>query len=224
MQARGLRNLMHADRQPIIEEYARRFAEHYKSILTKRGKAVQSLVRNAIDSAFSSNVEEAAVGVARQLRDEMSGLESEARKNTEAAFKMIEEHNTNPDLVFTTNEHYLTGLVQEMVAADTQMTTDNGSARHIYHNVRAFLKVQRKQVAELAAKELIRTAVLDLEASMNRLLLADMSDLHEMLSEETETVKKARAKLEKRKEILEQALAKLPSRQLHKKARVLRGF
>ena len=30
---RGMRNLVHADKQPIITIYANEFAEHYKSIL-----------------------------------------------------------------------------------------------------------------------------------------------------------------------------------------------
>ena len=44
------------------------------------------------------------------------------------------------------------------------MAADMAGARHIYHNVRAYIKVQRKQVSEAAGKELTRTLVLKSEA------------------------------------------------------------
>ena len=63
-----------------------------------------------------------------------------------------------------------------MVAADTEMATDHGGLRHIFHNVRAYIKVQRKYISELASKELIRTLILRTERSFYALMESGMSE------------------------------------------------
>mmetsp|Transcript_32254 Transcript_32254/g.86367 ORF Transcript_32254/g.86367 Transcript_32254/m.86367 type:complete len:692 (-) Transcript_32254:133-2208(-) len=216
---RGMRNMLHVDRQPIITVYMQRFAKHYAKILTDRGQELRSMVSKTIDGVFKATAEVTAAAaerprtaaLAKELRRRLSQLEAEAHVKMDEAFKTLETHNTHPDLVFATNEHYLNDLVKKMVAADRDITSDAGSARHIYHNVRAFLKVQRKQVCETAVKELVRTGVLLVEEAFERLMTSDLSDCHQLLEDEPESVTKRRAQLEARQRVLEQAMALLPA-------------
>jgi hypothetical protein len=63
------------------------------------------------------------------------------------------------------SKKFLNDLIPKMLPADHVMESDTGGARHIYRNIRAYIKVQRKQISEAASKELIRTLVLILEAN-----------------------------------------------------------
>lgn len=207
---RGTRNILHVDRQQIITVYMQEFARHYSAILTEGGREVRSMVSKMIDDVFSSSEKPCTAALANELRRRVSLLEAEAHEKMDEAFRILEKHNVHPDLLFTTNEHYLNDLVQKMLAADKEMTSDAGSARHIYHNVRAFLKVQRKQVCETAAKELVRTGVLLVEEAFEELMTSDLSDCHHLLEDELESVTKQRTKLEARKRVLEQAATLLP--------------
>ena len=63
------------------------------------------------------------------------------------------------------------------------MASDEGGLRHIYHNVRAYIKVQRKQISEQASKELIRTIVLGTQTRFDELMSSKMSDYEEYIKE-----------------------------------------
>merc|ERR1712032_537018 len=120
----------------------------------------------------------------------------------------MEEHNTNPDLIFSPNEHYLNSLVQNMVEADRGMASDSRGARHIYHNVRAFIKVQRKYISELASKELIRTTIVETESRFKKLFSLNIGkpELFALINEPS-NVHRERQTLTQRKKVLEEALA-----------------
>ena len=63
------------------------------------------------------------------------------------------------------------------------MAADMAGARHIYHNVRAYIKVQRKQVSEAAGKELIRTLVLKSEDHFEALLKSGLAETARNITE-----------------------------------------
>ena len=113
--------------------------------------------------------------------------------------------NTEPDLIFSPNEHYLNDLIQRMVAADKDMATDHGGLRHIFHNVRAYIKVQRKYISELASKELIRTLILRTERSFYALMGSGMSEYVSCI-EEPEKLHYERDRMQNRKAVLQKAL------------------
>jgi hypothetical protein len=125
------------------------------------------------------------------------------------AVEAIKEHNSEADLLFTPNEHYLNDLIKRMVEKDEEMATDTGGARHIYHNVRAYLKVQRKFISELAAKELVRILVLGTFKRVRKLLSSTMSELTKFVKEPNKLVKE-RENLTLRKKVLEGALTQVP--------------
>lgn len=56
-------------------------------------------------------------------------------------FFLCSEQNSDWNFVWSSNEHYLNKLIQDMVSNDEDMATDDGGARHIWHNVRAYIKV-----------------------------------------------------------------------------------
>ena len=72
-----------------------------------------------------------------------------------------------------------------MVEADSGMASDSGGARHIYHNVRAFIKVQLKYISELASKELIRTTILETGSRFSKLFNSNIgkSGLVDLINE-----------------------------------------
>jgi len=119
-------------------------------------------------------------------------------------------HNTEADLIFSPNEHYLNSLIQKMVAADGNMASDDGGVRHIFHNVRAFIKVQRKAISEMASKEVLRTLVLGNEAQFRKVLTSEVNELAELIKEPSKVVHE-RESLLNRKQVLEDALSQVPS-------------
>jgi len=180
---RGMRNFVHMDRQPIIECYAKAFAQHY----TKEIRDTKDLICKKLDlllnTVFSKNLPEIAKLAAAKLQLFMHKGVKESLEDCENAIIVMESQNTEPDLIFSPNEHYLNDLIQEMVAADQQMATDQGGTRLIFHNVRAYIKVQRKQISEQASKELIRTMVLGTQRRFNELLSSRLSEYEKYVSE-----------------------------------------
>ena len=104
---------------------------------------------------FSVGINDIAKPVARFLREQFERETHEAIKMSETAIEAMSTHNTDPNLVYTPNDRYLNSLVQKMVRVDSGMVSDSGGTRQIYHNVRAYIKCQRKYFSEMAPKELI---------------------------------------------------------------------
>ena len=204
---RGIRNLVHCDRQPIIEAYAKQFADYYTTILESSLTKIDKELDEFYNTVFSNGINNLARPVSDYLRKKM-GLElHEVQEIAESAIVAIQQHNTNPDLIFSPNEHYLNSLVQKMAEADTGMASDSGGARHIYHNVRAFIKVQRKYISELASKEIIRITIIETECRFGKLFETNIGQpkLIAMISEPSK-VRNERQTLGKRKRVLEEAL------------------
>ncbi len=95
-----------------------------------------------------------------------------------------------------------------MVAADKDMASDTAGARHIWHNVRAYIKVQRKFVSELATKELVRTLVLAVERRVRVIERTGLSELACLIVVPPSLVRE-REMLRARQSVLEQALSML---------------
>ena len=122
------------------------------------------------DKVFSVGINDIAKPVARFLREQFERETHEAIKMSETAIEAMSAHNTDPNLVFTPNDRYLNSLVQKMVRVDSGMVSDSGGTRQIYHNVRAYIKCQRKYFSEMAPKELIRTTIIETGSRLLKLL------------------------------------------------------
>ena len=207
---RGVRNVVHADRQPIIARYAEEFGHHYQKAMQATLKTIRTSVSDHLDAVFSEAIPEMAKPAAMRLRALMRSEEGEALLVADAAIDAMAAHNTMPDLIFSPNEHYLNSLIQKMIESDKGMATDDGGARHIYHNVRAYIKVQTKYISELGSKELIRTMVLNNEERFRKLMTAKAAACVDLIKEPS-SVARERATLLTRKNILEEALKKLQS-------------
>ena len=205
---RGMRNIAHADRQEIIAAYAQKFAEYYSEKIADALEEICNILDSFYDDVFSNNIIESALPVANRLRELMDAEEEETYEIAKSAAEGIAAYNKEPDLIFTPNEHYLNSLIQQMVAADDAMSTDSGGARHIFHNVRAYIKVQRKAVSEMASKEIIRTTILETERRFHKLLKSNMGspDMLELIQEPTNVARKRELFLNQKK-VLEEALA-----------------
>ena len=202
---RGMRNFVHSDRQPIIAEYAQAFAKHYTAVNRNTALLIEKKVNLLFDTVFSKDVPEIAKSAASRLRVRLKEHLKNAEWECEEAIQAMEAHNTLPDLIFSPNEHYLNDLIQKMVAQDQEMVTDDGGLRHIFHNVRAYIKVQRKQISETAAKELIRTLVLRSEDHFKALLKAGLSEYAQFIKEPQKAARE-RETLKRRQQVLQEAL------------------
>jgi hypothetical protein len=206
---RGVRNLVHADRLPIIGAYARQFAEHYTGVIRTAAEELRELLRASVDAAFAANVCEAARHAAAKLRRLVADEEARAAARADEAIVALEQYNSERDLLFSPNEHYLNSLIQQMVAADASMASDTAGARHIWHNVRAYIKVQRKFVSELATKELVRTLVLAVDAYVRVVAQSSLSELACVIVVPP-SLAREREMLHVRQKVLEHALSMLP--------------
>ena len=106
---------------------------------------------------------------------------------------------------FSLCETNLNLLLRLDCAADKNMAADMAGARHIDHNVRAYIKVQRKQVSEAAGKELIRTLVLKSEDHFEALLKSELAEYAQNIKE-PQRIARERDNLHTRKQVLQQAL------------------
>ena len=210
---RGVRNLVHADRLPIIAEYAKQFAKHYTTAIRTAADELRELMRTSVDLAFTEGVRESAKNAAAELRRLVAA--NEDAELEDEAIAALEQYNSDPDLLYSPNEHYLNSLIQQMMAADEHMASDTAGARHIWHNVRAYIKVQRKFVSELATKELLRTLVLAVEKRVGVML---QKCLQERFLERAITVPPSLTRelemLSARQSVLEQALRVLEEEDL----------
>jgi hypothetical protein len=209
---RGVRNLVHADRLPIVAAYAQQFAEHYTVQIRTAADELRQLMRASVDAACTDSVCDAAKHAAAKLRTLVADEEMNAAARADEAIVALEQYNSDLDLLYSPNEHYLNSLIQQMVAADKGMASDTAGARHIWHNVRAYIKVQRKFVSELATKELIRTLVLAVERHVRVIaqtgLSVHMSELAGAIVIPPSLVRE-REMLHVRQKVLENALSML---------------
>ena len=193
---RGLRNLFHIDRQPIIEAYAGSFAAQYGSAAVKCKDDIVSIIRTFYAAVFSDN-DNQNLPVITRLHNDWKNRFAKIINETEQMIKNVIKHNTVSELVFSSNEHYLNELIRDMVAADKEMATDDGGARHIYHHVRAYLKTQKKHVCEVLSKEIIRILYLKTNEEFENVIRTSVKELADLVKEPKQHEMK-RAVLEKR--------------------------
>ena len=148
---RCLRNVVHADRQPVIEYYAKKFAMHYKCQIETAMNKIIIEIKRVIEAAYVLS-KPLCFPAAKCHELKITALLDDCVSRAQEAVDIIHAHNAEPLLIFDTNGHYLNDMIGKMVAADTAMATDDGGARHIYHNVRAFIKSQVKHITEMASK------------------------------------------------------------------------
>jgi len=180
---RGMRNFVHIDRQPIIERYAQAFAAHYTKEIRDTALLIGKKLDLVLDTVFSQAIPPIAKPAAAHLRNIMNESVKKSLQDCEDAVLAMKAQNSESDLIFSPNDHYLNDLIQKMVAADKSMASDDGGLRHIYHNVRAYIKVQRKQISEQASKELIRTLVLGTQSRFHELVYSRLSDYDHYVQE-----------------------------------------
>jgi len=180
---RGMRDAAHIDRQLIIERYTQAFAACYTKEIRQTASLIGEMLDLVLDTVFSKDLLQIAKPAAEQLRKIMRESLEECLEDCESAVLTMKAQNTESDLIFSPNDHYLNDLIQKMVAADKEMASDEGGLRHIYHNVRAYIKVQRKQISEQASKELIRTIVLGTQSRFDELMSSRLSDYEEYIKE-----------------------------------------
>ena len=123
---RGLRNLMHADRQPIIAAYAKGFAVHYYKKITDSIAKITKDIRSMLNSMHKAASVGTAIPASKRHREDMDEVLATCMIEANASALRIYAYNTEPDLIFDANGHYLHSLIKEMVAADPDMATDEG--------------------------------------------------------------------------------------------------
>ena len=201
---RGMKNLLHMDRQPIIAEYAKQFADHYKKHMMRAIDAIAIVMSSFFDDLQKSVDNETAKILAKLHRNEMIALVEKCKAAANEAADAAYIHNAEPLLVFDSNDHYLSDLVSKMVAEDGDMASDDGGARHIYHNVRAYIKSQRKYISELATKEIMRTMYLGCKVGFEDSLKL-LPKYSEQVKEPSHVTKR-REQLEQRRNLLSDAI------------------
>ncbi len=206
---RGLRNTVHSDRQPIIIAYAYDFAEHAIKGIEQASQDIQKLVGDFFDKVFITKIPDISQSAAAALRALVRKEELRGAEEMRLSIGSCRSYNTDADLIFSRNEHYLSENIKRMVEEDELMAHDEGGVRHILHNVRAYIKVQMKFVSELAAKELVRILVIRNEKRCLDILHTKSTQLVEMVNEPVK-IGRERKNLRWRKEVLEDALKHVP--------------
>ena len=182
----GLRNLGHADPQHPLELYMADFADRYAEAVGTMMRNVRRLVWEAYEDAFKSPaVPDVGEGIVGALRAGALGVFRDLDAEASAAVDRFVAWNKAP-LVFTTNEHYLLqnyrsmlewgplgelaeslkgphpnvaaalGVVSATLAPPTDKDVRHQAAAEVHAKLKAYWKVQVKQVTEAAAKEACR--------------------------------------------------------------------
>ncbi len=205
---RGLRNSVHSDRQSIIAAYAVEFATHATNVFTSYVPRVQLDMGEFFDAAFRDNIPEIVKSAAARLRLKMKKEEAKAVEAMIKSIETTESYNAHPELIFTPNDHYLNGLIAECkdnIEEQSDIDLSDQGTLNIIYNVMAYIKVQRKFVTELAAKEFVRIFFIGNEESCHRILLKELKNLVELVNEPVK-ISRERQLLLQRKTVLEDAL------------------
>ena len=201
---RGLRNTIHADRMPIIEKHAQKFSEYYSQVMTKLSKQFYSLLEKTYTEVFTSQENEINQIPLGKLKKEFWKLLKGQQQKMAQTIDRIQSYN-QPPIVNTTNEHYLHQLIAKMMEG-VDFSDDQASCKHIYFNIRAFIKDQRKFICEIASKEFQKTLLIECESQFNHLLDTSMEVLTPLIKD-PEKIIREREVLGNKKLLLEKALS-----------------
>ena len=126
----GLRNTALADPQPVVEHFAKLWANLYEVVLRDVGAKLDVFARTTVEKAFLDNAgvpaeaRGAVVALHEGLVTRLDSLRDEANKCIARLVRY-----SLPPLVFTTNEHYFTATYKSMIAATAgDKPTDSSSA------------------------------------------------------------------------------------------------
>jgi hypothetical protein len=203
---RGLRNSVFADKQRVIEKYAKQFAKNVSHKMINFNLSVKIYVIRIFKDIFEN--EEINISTRPSIDKLYQKFIEESNillEQLKQSIKNIETYNIG-ESVFTTNEHYLTQLIYDMMEEDKKnMSEDDSSIREIYHNVRAYLKTQKKVIPEVIVKEIIRIYYHELNVLFKNILNTSIYKLSDYLNE-PEKVKKDREILNNNKQIIEKVI------------------
>jgi len=203
---RGLRNLSHIDIHPVIVHYSALFAKHYRKALDNAQLQIRNLIDSFLRGVILKDTPAITRDVAAEILSAMAQMAKEVDNLAHTSIEAIQAGNSHPDLVFTPNNHYLSSVAAKLYSEKQESFADKlGDALRIVCEVRAFIKVQRKAVAEVAAKELVRIMVLGTEQRFDSLLRGSLSRYEAWVREPEELVRQ-RTLLRARKPVLEEAL------------------
>ena len=187
---RGYLEETHTAPHPIIVKYAQAFATKYKTILeTSRDEMIQETSErfdSIIDEALSDSVQYApnvCTPMATYLKGKLTKIIADVLPTTTAIIDELFDNNHNPKQVNTANPHYLHDLYKKMMEQGKSLASDDSGAREIYHKIRAYLKVARKQVCEEATKRFRRAIALHVETAFEKTIDASMVDLTKCVKE-----------------------------------------
>ena len=210
---RGFRNTLNVDRQIFIESYAEKFAEFYTKVFHKHRKSLHKIMLDHFYECFEAvDIPEIAESAIKKLKNNVAKFLLECVDKAVESIERVEAYNM-PPLVMTPNEHYYNELFTQMLAEEsvsTSVATDDGSAKLIYYQIQAYIKVQKKVVIECGAKELMLHLFVKSEEKFKTLLKTNLSSLVELIKE-PKKVEQERIQLRKRKEVFERALAEMNS-------------
>jgi len=204
---RGLRNSVFADKQLVIEKYAKQFSKNVSNIMLNDNL---DELKDHILTTFKDIFENEEINISTRpsidkLHQEFIKRIDNLSEQLKQSIKNIETYNIG-DSVFTTNEHYLTQLIYDMMEEDKDnMSEDDSSIREIYHNIRAYLKTQKKVIPEVIVKEIIRLYYHELNKIFNKILRTSVFDLSDYLNE-PDKVKREREVLNNNKQIIEKVI------------------
>lgn len=201
---RGLRNTIHADRMPIIEKHAQKFSEYYSQVMNKFSKQFYSLLEKTYTEVFTSQDNEINQIPLGKLKKDFWKLLKGQQQKMAHTIDRIQSYN-QPPIVNTTNEHYLHQLIAKMMEG-VDFSDDQAACKHIYFNIRAFIKDQRKFICEIASKEFQKTLLIECESQFNHLLDNSMEVLIPLIKD-PEKIIREREVLGNKKLLLEKALS-----------------
>merc|ERR1712190_533971 len=170
---------------------------------------MRSLLNRFIQDVFVRDMPISTEDVAADLLCVMEQAAKDVDARAQGAWEALQEANSHPDLIFTPNNHYLMAVTAKLYKEkETSFANEYGQVLKIYCEVRAFIKVQRKAVAEIATKELVRVMVLGTEQRFSALFASSLQRYESWVKEPAQLTRQ-RAILQRRKAVLQDALGVL---------------
>ena len=203
----GLININFLGTQIVLEKYAEQFAKNVSNIMFNDNL---DKLKEHILTTFKDIFENEEINISTRpsidkLHQKIIKIIDNLSEQLKQSIKNIETYNIG-DSVFTTNEHYLTQIIYDMMEEDKDnMSEDDSSIREIYHRIRAYLKTQKKVIPEVIVKEIIRLYYYELNKIFNKILSTSVYELSDYLKE-PEKVKKERTVLNNNKQIIEKVI------------------
>jgi len=206
----GLHNPIFRGSREIIDRYAGDYAKRYGKLLQSAGEKCESFLKNEIMAKVFKPRDQIDRDVFSHLKTVAMAELAKIKVLFDALTQFLIASNTPPHLTFTANDHYLDSLIVAGLALNNQATTDLAAATKFYHELRAYMKVQRKVIVDSALKGL----VYHFQVMFSRQVLAAMEGMaHDQLvgkvAPESPDVEKHRQRLGSRVRVLKEAIGEL---------------